>query len=61
VLKGNMKGLKQLMLKNSAPSSIVHIRGHNMLAELNLDDEPMETLMWNPLHFAVYLGNLEMV
>lgn len=42
---------------------MVHIRGHNIVLEdLDLiDEEPIETLMWNPLHFAVYYNHLDIV
>lgn len=37
----------------------MHIRGYNVQVNVDKEAEPIETLMWNPLHFAVFKGHLE--
>lgn len=57
VVRGDLPQLKVLLGHqcNKVPNSVVHIRGHNIeIADLTLIDDVVETLMWNPLHFAVY-------
>ena len=49
--------MKKLKIKE-----IVGIRGLNMqIEDLEFEDESIETGMWNPLHFAVYYQNFELV
>jgi hypothetical protein len=45
---------------NKLKGSVVHIRGHNIIVP-DSDGSQIETLMWNPLHFAVYYGHLSIV
>jgi len=41
---------------------VVHIRGVNhLVSDLLYEEEGIETVMWNPLHFAVYHGQLNIV
>jgi hypothetical protein len=44
------------MIKKMRLKEIVGIRGLNLVIDdIRLESEPtVETLMWNPLHFAVY-------
>jgi ankyrin repeat protein len=50
------------MIKNLKVREIVGIRGLNLVLEdINFENGIVETLMWNPLHFAVYFQNLELV
>lgn len=43
------------MLKKMKVTEIVGIRGLNLVIEdIDFEQGPVETLMWNPLHFAVY-------
>ena len=47
---------------NRVADSVVHIRGLNVtLEDLSSIDGEVETLMWNPLHFAVYYNRLNFV
>lgn len=40
----------------------MHIRGVNhLVSDLLYEEEGIETVMWNPLHFAVYHGQLDIV
>lgn len=39
---------------------VLRLKGGNRM-DLNLVDSGKETTMWNPLHFAVYNGHLEVV
>lgn len=51
------------MFKKLGLREVVGIRGLNLVLEEGIMGEngPVETLMWNPLHFAVYFQNQELV
>ncbi len=42
---------------------MVHIRGSNLIVEdLSIEDgDPIETLMWNPVHYATYYDHLHIL
>ena len=43
-------------------TEVVHIRGVNhTLRDLPYDEEEIQTVMWNPLHYAVYHKHLHIV
>lgn len=48
---------------NRQKHSVVHVRGCNYLLEdlLIEDGETVETLMWNPIHYATYYGHLHIL
>ncbi len=51
------------MFRKLGIREVVGIRGLNFVLEEGIIGEsgPVETLMWNPLHFAIYFQNLELV
>jgi hypothetical protein len=32
-----------------------------VIEDIEFEDDPVETLMWNPLHFAVYYQNFDLL
>ncbi len=44
-------------------NSVVHIRGSNYVIEdLTIEDgDQIETLMWNPIHYAVYYNHVDII
>lgn len=60
VCSGNLDSFKTLLANpcNKVPGSVVHIRGFSMQVSDIGQDEVVDTLMWNPLHFAVYYNQL---
>jgi len=60
-MNGNVEGVKELVRKNGI-KEIVGIRGVSLkLGELVFEVEPVDTAMWNPLHFAVYFQHIDLV
>lgn len=56
MIDGDLPGLKQKLHALGA-KEVVHIRGVNeLVSDLLYEEEGIETVMWNPLHFAVYYG-----
>ena len=55
VIEGNLTKIQKNFEENKI-TEIVNIRGANYFYEdlHQDDDEEIETIMWNPLHFAVY-------
>lgn len=50
------------IIKKQKYKEIVGIRGLNLVIEdLEFENDPVETGMWNPFHFAVYHQNFELV
>jgi len=50
------------MVKKLKLREIVNIRGlQRSIEDLEFEDDTVETLMWNPLHFAVYYSNFDLV
>ena len=50
------------MLKKMNIKEIAGIRGLSMIIDdLDFEEAPIDTLMWNPLHFAVYGGHIDIV
>ena len=50
------------MMKKLKLREIVGIRGLNLqIDDIKFEDDPVETAMWNPLHFAVYNNHLNLV
>lgn len=50
------------ILKKSKVTEVVGIRGlFRQIEDLEFEEDSVETLMWNPLHFAVYYQNFELV
>jgi len=61
ICKHETEAVKEMMRKLSI-TEVVGIRGLNMeINDIGFENGPVETLMWNPLHFAVYFQNLELV
>ena len=66
VIKGDLTAFTQLLQHpcNRFPKSVTHIRGYNVeIEDLKIidPDDTIETLMWNPLHFAVYHNHIAIV
>ena len=41
---------------------MINIRGFNTeISDLGFEDEPIETLMWNPIHYAIYHGHINIL
>lgn len=54
IVKGENLAVIEIIKKQKL-REIVGIRGLSMqIEDLEFEDEPVETIMWNPLHFAVY-------
>ena len=55
MIEGNLTKIQKNFEENKI-TEIVNIRGANYFYEdlHQDDDEEIETIMWNPLHFAVY-------
>jgi hypothetical protein len=50
------------LIKKQNLKEIVGIRGLNLFIEdLEFEQDTVETVMWNPMHFAVYYNNFELV
>ena len=50
------------LIKKLQIREIVQIRGlYLSIEDMEHEDDPIDTIMWNPLHFAVYYGNFELV
>lgn len=50
------------MIKKLKVKEIVAIRGLSILIEdIQFESDSVETKMWNPLHFAVYFQNIDLV
>lgn len=61
VINGDLANLKQKLASIQA-TEVVHIRGvQNIISDLLYEEDGIETVMWNPLHFAVYHGQLAIV
>lgn len=61
IVNHDTEGVKE-MLRNMKVKEIVGIRGLNLILEdVRFEEGMVETLMWNPLHFAVYFQNFELV
>lgn len=62
VIKGNIDAVTEKLTENGLQDDIVNIRGTSLvIADLSFEPEPIETIMWNPLHYAVYFQHLELV
>ena len=61
MIGGDLQSLKKRLIANSI-TEVVHIRGVSLVvSDLPYEEEEIDTLMWNPLHYAVYHGQLEIV
>lgn len=62
IVNHNTDAVKE-MLRNIRASDIVGIRGLNLVLEdIGFEQgNSVETMMWNPIHYAVYFQNLELV
>eukprot|EP00347_Sterkiella_histriomuscorum_P010472 403376151 len=61
IVKGDTQKVKELIQENNF-TEIVSIRGLNMTIEdIEFENGQVETQMWNPLHFAIYYQNLDLV
>lgn len=50
------------MIQKMKIREIVEIRGLNLyIDDIRFESEAIETLMWNPLHFAVYYSNYDLI
>ena len=50
------------MIKKSKYKEVVGIRGLSLqIDDLEFEEDTIDTVMWNPLHFAVYYQNFELV
>jgi hypothetical protein len=55
VIKGNIDAVTEKLTANGLLDDIVNIRGTSLIvSNLCFEPEPIDTLMWNPLHYAVY-------
>ena len=65
VIEGDLARFKELLSdKNSSlKNSVVNIRGSNFVIEdLSIEGgDQIETLMWNPLHFATYYDHFHII
>ena len=54
-IKGRLDGVIAKLKANGLEDDIVSVRGTSMvIKDLSFEPEPIDTLMWNPLHYAVY-------
>lgn len=61
-IKGRFDGVTEKLKANGLEDEIVSVRGTSMIIkDLCFDLEPIDTLMWNPLHYAVYFQHFELV
>ena len=65
VIAGDLTRFKELISDKSVNflNSVVQIRGSNFIIEdLQIEEgNHIETLMWNPVHFAVYYDHLHII
>jgi ankyrin repeat protein len=60
IVSGATEGAKEL-IKKLKTTEIVKIRGLSITIEdISFEPDPVDTRMWNPLHFAVYFNNLDL-
>lgn len=61
-IKGRLDAVIDKLNANGLTNDIVSIRGTSIqITDLSFEPEPVDTLMWNPLHFAVYFQHFELV
>jgi ankyrin repeat protein len=50
------------MIRKMRISEIVGIRGLSLLVDdIEHEEDTIDTVMWNPLHYAIYYQNFELV
>lgn len=50
------------MIKKLKLREVVGVRGLSIqIDDIEFEKDPVDTIMWNPLHFAVYYSNFDLV